>query len=136
MAPRLPIPSLPIDLLNALRVLPGMARDTARMAESTEVLTTVAADMSRVAQLTEGIERMDQRMANIEAAMPILVEVQEHLSNLPETMARLDARLNELGDRLDALQRSLEPIGTAASRIPGQRRAAKRAAAASPSETV
>jgi hypothetical protein len=68
--------------------------------------------------------------------MPILVEVQEHLSNLPETMARLEGILASLAEQMEALHRSLEPIGLAASRMPGQRRAAKRAAAASPSETA
>lgn len=134
------LPGLPTDLLGALGVLPGMARDTASMAESTAVLGDVAeatralpqlhADMARVAEATECITQIDARMATIESAMPVLVEVQQHLSTLPETMDRLDRRLAELAGQLEALQRGLEPIGRVAQRVPGQRRAAKRAATA------
>jgi septal ring factor EnvC (AmiA/AmiB activator) len=133
------LPGLPADVLGALRVLPGMAADTASMARSTAVLGDVAkatqtsperADMARVAEATGCIAQIDARMANIEAAMPVLVEVQQHLATLPETMDRLDRRLAQLADQLEALQRGLEPIGLVAQRVPGQRRAARRAAAA------
>jgi len=130
------LPGLPADLLGALRVLPGMAQDTANMARSTAVLEDVAeatrslpelrADMERVAEATECITKIDARMATIEAAMPVLVEVQQHLATLPETMDRLEVRLEQLGNQLEALQGSLEPIGRVARRVPGQRRAEKR----------
>src|SRR5690348_10140452 len=84
--PRLPIPANPLDIVNALRVLPAIARNTEQMAKSTEVLGKVADDlgalhelrseMGRVATATEEIGKIDARMANIEAAMPVLVEVQ------------------------------------------------------------
>lgn len=131
------LPGLPADVLGALRVLPGMARDTERMSRHTAVLEDVAAatrtlpelreDMARVAEATECINQIDTRMATIEAAMPVLVEVQQHLANLPETMDRLEVRLEQLGHQLEALQGSLEPIGRVARRVPGQRRAEKRA---------
>lgn len=140
MAPRLPIPALPFDIVGVLRVLPIIADNTSQMARSTEVLGDVAAatsalpqlhaDMARVAEATERINQIDARMANIEAAMPVLVEVQQHLSTLPETMDRLDRRLAQLADQLEALQLGLEPIGRVARRVPGQRRAAKKAEAA------
>ena len=125
--PRLPIPSNPLDIINALRVLPGMARDTAAMAKSTEVLKDLQKDMANVAVATKEIGKIDARMANIEAAMPVLVEVQTHLTNLPETMDRLDRRLAELSTQLEALQESLGPIGRLALRMPGGRRAERRA---------
>jgi hypothetical protein len=138
MAPRLPIPINPLDILNALRVLPGMARDTASMAKSTSVLADVAkatsalpelrAEMARVATATEEISKIDGRMANIEAAMPVLVEVQQHLSQLPEVMLRLEAQLGELSKGLEDLQASLLPIGRLARRMPGGRRAERLAA--------
>jgi hypothetical protein len=74
--------------------------------------------------------------AKIEESMPVLVEVQQHLSRLPETIETLDAgigRLVALIDRLLAsietldgnvgsLRSSLEPIGRIADRMPGNRR--------------
>jgi septal ring factor EnvC (AmiA/AmiB activator) len=116
-----------------------MARSTAVLGEvaaATAALPALRADMERVAEATECINQIDGRMANIEAAMPVLVEVQQHLATLPETMDRLDRRLAQLADQLESLQRGLEPIGRVAERVPGQRRAAKRAAAASPSDTA
>ena len=125
---RLPIPS--VDLLGALRVLPGMARDTAAMAKHTEVLDDVVSQTSALPELAEHMRqvaavtvRIEERMAQIEAAMPVLVEVQRHLATLPETMERLEAQLEQL-------QGSLEPIGHAARRLPGGRRAQRKAAAA------
>lgn len=138
--PRLPIPANPLDIVNALRVLPAIARNTEQMAKSTEVLGKVADDlgalhdlrteMSRVAAATEEIGRIDARMANIEAAMPVLVEVQQHLSQLPEIMLRLEAQIGELSKSLEDLQSSLTPIGRLARRMPGGRRAEKLAAQA------
>jgi uncharacterized phage infection (PIP) family protein YhgE len=138
MAPRFPIPINPLDILNALRVLPGMARDTASMAKSTEVLGEVAksvsalpelrAEMARVAKATEEISKIDGRMATIEAAMPVLVEVQQHLSQLPEIMLRLNAQLDDLSTGLEELQSALLPIGRLARRMPGSRRAERQAA--------
>lgn len=132
--PRLPfpidrLPGLPADLLGALRVLPGMARDTAAMAQHTAVLDEVVAATAALPEIAEHMRHVaavtvsiEERMAQIEAAMPVLVEVQRHLATLPETMERLEAQLQEL-------QGSLEPIGHAARRLPGRRRAERRAAA-------
>jgi hypothetical protein len=138
--PRLPIPSNPLDIVNALRVLPAIARNTEQMAKSTEVLGKVSedlsalpelrAEMARVAIATEEISKIDGRMANIEAAMPVLVEVQQHISQLPEIMLRLEAQIGELSKHLEELQSSLTPIGRLARRMPGGRRAEKLAAQA------
>lgn len=136
--PNLPIRVNPLDIVNALRVLPGMARDTASMAKSTEVLADVAnatsalpelrAEMRRVAKATEQIAQIDGRMATIESAMPVLVEVQQHLSQLPEIMLRLEGQLDQLSEKLDGLQASLHPIGRLARAMPGGRRAERRLA--------
>jgi hypothetical protein len=123
--------SLPLDLLGALRELPEISRATQRMAEHTEVLEEVAAatgtlpelarEMTRVAEATELIAVMDGRMATIADAMPVLVEVQRHLAQMPELIERLDARITELSLLLGGLQESLEPLGRIARRLPGQR---------------
>ena len=125
------IVSLPLDLLSALRLVPGIARDTNRMATHTAVLDEVAEttralpelrrDMARVAEATAVIATIDGRMATIEEAMPVLVEVQRHLARMPETIERLDARITELSAVLEGLQESLTPIGRIAKRLPGQR---------------
>ena len=44
-------------------------------------------------------------METIEAAMPTLVEVQQHLRKLPETMAELQAALVPLVEAADTLGR-------------------------------
>ena len=75
-------------------------------------------------------------MAHIEESMPVLVEVQQHLSMLPEVMETLDTGLEHLATLMDrllasidtldgnvqALRGSLEPIGRVADRLPGARR--------------
>jgi hypothetical protein len=87
---------------------------------------------------------MDERMQTIEGAMPVLVEVQQHLSALPETMTGLDATLTEMSQNLEKLLIALEhlsaelttlegsvgPLGRLAQRIPGGRRAEQVADAA------
>jgi hypothetical protein len=79
---------------------------------------------------------MDARMAEIEAAMPVLVDVQRHLAQLPETMDRLDdalvrlsglmeqilAALGTLNGSVEQLQSAVEPMGRLANRVPGQRK--------------
>jgi hypothetical protein len=136
--PSLPIPANPLDIVNALRVLPAIANNTAQMAKSTQVLGEVAEatralpelheEMRRVAKATEEIGKIDDRMATIEAAMPVLVEVQQHLSQLPEIMLRLEKQLDELSQGLSDLQGSLVPIGRLARRMPGGKRAERRLA--------
>ncbi len=135
---------MPADLVAALRVVPEMARDVARMNRNTEVLGEVAQataalprlheDMARVAKATEAIGALDARMANIEAAMPVLVEVQQHLARLPETMESLDGRISELSTVLDRNARHDghavgqrraprprgQPLGRIARRMPGR----------------
>ena len=54
-------------------------------------------------------------MKTIEEAMPTLVEVQQHLRELPETMAELQAALVPLIEAADTL-------GRVARRLPGGRR--------------
>jgi prefoldin subunit 5 len=78
---------------------------------------------------------MYERMTGIESAMPTLVEVQQHLADLPETMDELQARLGGLSDMLErllasldtldanvaALREAIQPIGRIADRLPGKR---------------
>ena len=153
--------AIPTELFGALRALPRLARDIAKIAETTSALpaverATVAMeehtraiaqlreDMSEVAEATKVLPPMDERMANIEAAMPVLVEVQQHLTVMPQTLARLDASvagmatlleqllvtMEELTDTLTSLEGSVGPLGRLAGRLPGGRRAARAAARA------
>jgi predicted nucleic acid-binding Zn-ribbon protein len=84
--------------------------------------------MASVSETTGVLPGMDARMAAIEEAMPVLVEVQRHLSDLPETMTRLEERIAGLSDLLERLDRSvaslneaLKPIGRIADRLPGRK---------------
>jgi hypothetical protein len=79
---------------------------------------------------------MDERMSAIEGAMPVLVEVQRHLAQVPETLDHLDTRLAELSETLERLLVSLEgldrnvttlhaavgPLSRIAGRFPGRSR--------------
>jgi hypothetical protein len=140
--PRLPLPldrvfGLPSGVLSALRMLPAIARNTADMAEATQALPDLRRDIERVAEATAAIGVIDSRMTNIEAAMPVLVEVQQHLAKLPETMEGLDVRIaelsvllarmldtmGELATSIDAMQDAVGPLGRLARRLPRQGRA-------------
>jgi hypothetical protein len=119
------IVSLPAELVAHLRVLPriaerltAVARHTEGIKHNTDVLDQVAADTKALGDMNVQIARIDERMATIEAAMPVLVEVQQHLAQLPEAIDRLCALM-------EGLEESLQPIGRVAERIPGQRRAAR-----------
>ena len=63
-------------------------------------------------------------MATIEGAMPVLVEVQRHLAQVPETLEHLDARLAELSETLERLLVAMEPLSRVAGRFPGRSRQA------------
>ena len=160
--------SLPGDVFSGLRLLPKLARDiasiaeatkslpgildalermsldTQAMAEDTKAIPPLREDMAGVARSTDVLEGMDARMAAIEAAMPVLVEVQRHLQNLPDTIGGLDTgvgrmdanlekllvALEDLSADLTRLEGSVGPLGRLATRMPGGRRAARKAAKA------
>jgi len=121
----------------------ALGEDTQRIAGLQGAMERLAIEMGglkdelgRVVGATDVLPTMDGRMAKIEGSMPVLVEVQQHLSRLPETIETLDAgidRLVGLMDRLLAsietldgnvgsLRSALEPIGRIADRMPGNRR--------------
>ena len=93
--------ALPADAIAALRKLPEIAENTRVMREHTAALERVAEALERVSGDTAVLREMDERMAAIEAAMPVLVEVQGHLAQLPETMGRL-AKLPRIAGVKDA----------------------------------
>ena len=117
------------DVAGDTRALALLRKDMAKVAEST-------ANLDGVLSATDVLPGMDQRMAHIEEAMPVLVEVQRSLSRLPDTMERLGAGLTDLSallerlvasvEQLDenvtTLHASVEPLGRVAQRIPGGRR--------------
>ena len=129
MAPRPRIPNPlgpPAELINALRWLPKIAKNTQSMSKDTRALSDLTVNIARVAEATEGIHTIEARMANIEATMPALVEIQRDLHNLPDVIAKLDDRiaalsalLDELSASMEGLQRSITPLGRIAGRLPG-----------------
>ena len=133
---------LPGDLVAGLHQLAPMAKNLetmtaiiAKVAADTRALPALRKDMAAVSEATAILEPMDGRMANIEKTMPILVEVQRHLAQLPETIEALDERIARLSEVLEKmletmnhldtsvvdLQGAVEPVGRLASRLPGQR---------------
>ena len=144
---------LPAEVVGALRVLPQLARDmaevreatrdlpdvreaTTAMARNTSTLPDVLGSLETVAQGTAVLRPMDERMQTIEGAMPVLVEVQQHLAQLPETRERLDrgvtqmaavlerllVSMDELNTTLGNLEGSVGPLGRLAGKLPGGRR--------------
>jgi hypothetical protein len=147
------ISALPADVLGALRTIPEIVENTAAMKEHTAQLSRVADALDRVAGDTAALPGLREEMAEvngatnvlggmalrletIEAAMPVLVEVQSHLAALPETMGRLDdgidrlsglmerilTTLDGLNGSIETLQGALGPMGRLVSRVPGQKK--------------
>lgn len=133
---------IPRDLTTALRVVPEIAAQLREMngkldliAGDTEALPPLRADMGRVAEATSVLSDVDLSLTTIKEAMPVLVEVQKHLDQLPVTMEGLDQGLDRLSSLLAQLMSSLEaldvdvetlseeigPFSRLASRFPGQR---------------
>jgi len=121
----------------------ALGEDTQRIAGLQDAMERLAtemgglkAELGRVVGATDVLPTMDGRMARIEESMPVLVEVQQHLSRLPETietlgvgidrlvglMDRLLASIETLDGNVGSLRSSLEPIGRIADRLPGNRR--------------
>ena len=88
-------------LLDTLKVLPEIADNTAAMAKATRTLPAIERKLS---DIEETVVQMDGRMATIEAAMPMLLEVEKSLEALRIEMA------------------PLQDIGRLARRIPGGNR--------------
>lgn len=92
--------------------------------------------MALVAEATSVLGAMDGRIATIEEAMPVLVEVQRHLNQLPDTMGGLDEKISRLSTlmeqmltaldglaaNVEALRSGMGPLSRLASRVPGQRK--------------
>src|SRR2546430_2400744 len=102
--------SAPREVLSIISLLRTIAANTETMAEATRVLPDLHRDMRRVAEAVAVLGPMDERMAAIESAMPMLVEVQKSLVRLPDTVDHLDAELTKLAKLLDELHGSLEPL--------------------------
>jgi hypothetical protein len=88
------------ELVDMLRVLPQIAENTASMAKATRTLPGIE---RKLAEIEEAVVQMDGRMANIEAAMPVLREVETTLEELRIEMA------------------PLQDVGRLVRRIPGGR---------------
>jgi hypothetical protein len=139
--PRIPNPiGAPAEIVNAVKLLPTIAD---RLGEVVQGLRSISADTRElpsmnerigvVAAGTEVLPGMDARMQTIEQAMPALLEVQQHLAQLPETIQHLDGHIGRLtaimDDLLSSLHRldqdvntlsaSVEPLGRLAGRVPG-----------------
>jgi hypothetical protein len=118
---------VPADAIAALRMLPEIAENTRAMKEHTAALTRVADALDRVAGYTgalptmgeeieqigktvKSLDGVDDRVAAIEAAMPVLVEVQRHLAALPETMGRLDKGIAGLDKGIGGLDKGIKRL--------------------------
>lgn len=136
----------PGALVDLLRILPEIGRHTATLYEITALLKRIAGDtealppvrdnMALVAEATSVLGAMDGRIATIEEVMPVLVEVQRHLNQLPDTMGGLDDKigrlsalmeqmltsLDGLAENVEALRSGMGPLNRLASRVPGQRK--------------
>jgi methyl-accepting chemotaxis protein len=141
---------IPGEVVSAIKLLPLIARNTGDMSGNTadmaadtsqlpdiqRSLEALAKEMSEVAETTKVLPGMDGRMATIEEAMPVLVEVQRHLARVPDILEHLDERIGLLSASLDQLLRELEdlghnvnalsgavgPLGRIAGRLPGRNR--------------
>ncbi|HEU4737568.1 MAG TPA: hypothetical protein VFS54_00650 [Solirubrobacterales bacterium] len=109
------VTGFPADAIAALRKLPDIAENTRVMREHTEALERVADALDRVAADTGVLRPMDKRMETIEAAMPLLTEIQRDLSQLPEIIEGLRASA-------ETLHEAVKPLGRLAGRVPGQRK--------------
>lgn len=109
------VTAFPADAIAALRRLPEIAENTQVMKEHTAALERVAEALDRVAADTVVLRQMDGRMASIEAAMPLLAEVQSDLAQLPEI-------IEGLRTSADTLHKAVKPLGRLAGRVPGQRK--------------
>ena len=151
------ISALPADVLASLRTIPEIVENTRAMTEHTAQLDRVADALDRVAadtaalpglreemaEVSGTVGALDARLAAVEAAMPVLVEVQSHLAALPETMGRLEKGIEGLdggieqlsglmeriltavaglNDSVETLQGAVGPMGRLASRMPGQKK--------------
>lgn len=93
-------------------------------------------ELQRVADATGVLSTMDGRMEQIEKSMPVLVEVQQHLARLPDSIESIGGALDRLATMLErlldsietldrrvgALEESMKPIARVADRLPGGRR--------------
>jgi hypothetical protein len=109
------VTGLPADAIAGLRKLPEIAESTRAMKEHTAALERVADALDRVAADTGVLRQMDERMATIEAAMPLLADVQRDLAQLPEI-------IEGLRTSADTLHQAVKPLGRLAGRVPGQRK--------------
>jgi hypothetical protein len=133
------IEKLPADVLAALRTVPVLAQRLQEVVGFTRELPAIRAGLEKVGADTASLNVLPgihASTAAIEEAMPTLVEVQQHLARLPETMEALDARIAALTELLErlvnslgtldgnmaALQESIEPVGRFADRLPGSGR--------------
>jgi small-conductance mechanosensitive channel len=84
------------------------------MAEATSTLPEINDRLAEVAAGAAKIPDIERRMETIESAMPTLVEVQQHLRDLPHTMAELQAALVPLIE-------AAETLGRVTRRLPRRR---------------
>ena len=111
--------SAPNAVISVVGLLRTIVQNTETMAKATSVLPEIHRDMRQVAEAVAVLDPMDARMAAIEGAMPVLVEVQKSLVRLPGTAEHLDSELTRLAKLLDELHASLEPLSRLAQRFPG-----------------
>jgi len=75
-------------------------------------------------QATLAVDAVRDATVKIAELVPVLVELQASLVDLPETLSALHTELHSLQGTVTGLTEAVEPVGRVAARMPRRRRGA------------
>lgn len=101
--------------------LPSIESHLATVKVSTATLPGVLEEMHR---MSAAVEEMRDATVKIAELVPVLVELQASLVDLPETLSALHTELHSLQGTVTGLTEAVEPVGRVAARMPRRRRGA------------
>jgi hypothetical protein len=101
--------------------LPSIESHLATVEVSTATLPGVLEEMHR---MSAAVEEMRDATVKIAELVPVLVELQASLVDLPETLSALHTELHSLQGTVTGLTEAVEPVGRVAARMPRRRRGA------------
>jgi len=101
--------------------LPSIESHLATVEVSTATLPGVLEEMHR---MSAAVEEMRDATVKIAELVPVLVELQASLVDLPETLSALHTELHSLQGTVTGLTEAIEPVGRVAARMPRRRRGA------------
>lgn len=101
--------------------LPSIESHLATVEVSTATLPGVLEEMHR---MSAAVEEMRDATVKIAELVPVLVELQASLVDLPETLSALHTELHSLQGTVTGLTEAVEPVGRVAARVPRRRRGA------------